>query len=257
MKEKISPLKSRPLRNPGQSLQDEIDKIFDQSILIHITAPIIFIYLAGMTWFYKYTNHIPSPIFISIIAGIVTIYCFIRVIFLKKKINQLKHARDGEKAVGQYLENFRTKGDVVYHDVIGGQFNIDHVIVSTHGIFVIETKTYSKPKGVEPKIVYSANNIKIDQYNSGKKLIIQAKCESKWLKDMLKTSTGKEFDIQAVIVFPGWFIETRDRQNLSDVWVLNPKALRAFISNSKEVISNEDMKIAAYHISRYIRTYDA
>ena len=66
----------------------------------------------------------------------------------------------------------------------------------------------------------------------------------------LKESTGKEFVIKPVVVFPGWFVESK---NHNKHWVLNPKGLPTFIQNQKEILSQEDVKLAAYHLSRYIR----
>ena len=192
----VSPLKDNPLRNPGQSVQEEIDKIFNDKVIILILAPTLFTYLAGMTWWYKHTNKIPNPTVLIIMAIGVTIYSVIRIFTLKTQVKKLKQARDGEKAVGQYLENFRVNGDRVFHDIIGGEFNLDHVIVSKHGIFIIETKTYSKPKGIEPIITYGKKSIKINGFNTKNKLLIQAESEAKWLKKMLKSSTGKEFPIK-------------------------------------------------------------
>lgn len=252
--EKISPLSDKPLRTPGQSVQEEIDKLFSEKFIIYIFAPFLFIYMTGMTWWYKYTNHIPNPIILTIVTIIVTIYCIIKIYHLIKRVKLLKQARDGEKAVGQYLENFRVNGDRVFHDILGDSFNLDHVIVSTHGIFVIETKTYSKPKNKEPLIVHDELGITIDNYNTGQKLLIQAKCEAKWLRKILKSSTGKDFEVKTAIVFPGWFVKSNLSQKQAEVWVLNPKALPAFIINTKESLTKEDMMLAAYHISRYIRT---
>ena len=250
----ISPLKDNPLRNPGQSVQEEIDKIFSERIIILIIAPALFIYAATMTWWYKHTNNIPNPTLLIIIAIGVSIYSIVRIYTLRNQVKKLKQARDGEKAVGQYLENFRVNGDRIFHDIIGGKFNLDHVIVSKHGIFIIETKTYSKPKSIEPEIIYTKNHIKINGFDTKDKLLKQARCEAKWLKEMLKSSTGKDYSIQTAIVFPGWFVKDKENQNSTNIWVLNPKALPKFISNTKEILSQEDMMLASYHISRFIRT---
>jgi hypothetical protein len=36
--------------------------------------------------------------------------------------------------------------------------------------------------------------------------------------------------------------------------VLNPRALPAFIEHEPESVSEEDVELAAHHLSRYIRT---
>jgi hypothetical protein len=54
--------------------------------------------------------------------------------------------------------------------------------------------------------------------------------------------------------FPGW-VEPMDAQWKRDSgksWVLEPKALAAFIENEPETIAESDVALAAYHLSRYV-----
>jgi len=62
---------------------------------------------------------------------------------------------------------------------------------------------------------------------------------------------------QPVVLFPGWYIESTRQGKNPGAWVLNPKALPKFIENEPDIISREDVMLAAYHISRYIRTVGA
>jgi len=54
-------------------------------------------------------------------------------------------------------------------------------------------------------------------------------------------------------VFPGWFVEPLVGAAKFDVWVLEPKALPAFIDNEPDRIPPPDVALAAFHLSRYIR----
>ncbi|OGO20963.1 MAG: hypothetical protein A2Z14_14705 [Chloroflexi bacterium RBG_16_48_8] len=51
--------------------------------------------------------------------------------------------------------------------------------------------------------------------------------------------------IKAVVLYPGWFVETIDEGN--SIWVLNLKAFPAFIENQKERISELDLHLASFH----------
>jgi hypothetical protein len=62
--------------------------------------------------------------------------------------------------------------------------------------------------------------------------------------------------VKPVILFPGWFIDTTTEAKKSDIWVLEPKGLPAFISNSQEQLSNEQVKMISFHLSRYIRSFE-
>jgi hypothetical protein len=83
-------------------------------------------------------------------------YFFLRIqnIQIQKDIKKLRLARDGEKAVSEFLDLFSNEGYRVLHDLVVGDFNIDHIMIGKNGIYTIETKTISKfTKGVQ-KIYY-------------------------------------------------------------------------------------------------------
>jgi hypothetical protein len=164
-------------------------------------------------------------------------------------------ARDGEKAVGQYLSDLREQGYRTYHDVIGTGFNVDHVIISDRGVYTVETKTYSKPESGRPTIIFDGEQLKINNTAFAQPdAIIQAQAQAKWLRSLLKESTGKDFAVKPVIVFPGWFIETTSAAKSSPVWVLNPKALPGFLNHQPKTLDQDDVQLASYHLSRYIRS---
>lgn len=251
-----SPLKDKPLRNPGQSLDNELSDLLYDDVMGHFITALIVTILALLEWHRWYFKLSPSPWIYSIIAIIVICYSTVKIVRGFRKAKILKQGRDGEKAVGQYLENLREKGAKVFHDIPGGNFNLDHVVICKSGLYVIETKTYSKPGKGEAKILFNGETILFNGKNETNKPIIQVKAASSWLKDLVEQSTGHKFMIKPVIVFPGWFIETTYEAKSSEVWVLNPKGLPTFISNSKEQFSDEQVKLLAFNLSRYIRNFE-
>jgi hypothetical protein len=74
------------------------------------------------------------------------------------------------------------------------------------------------------------------------------------LSDLLKESTGRAFPVRPVVVFPGWRIEPTAEARTSDVWVLNPKALPAFIAHSQSRMKPDEVAMCSFHLSRYVRT---
>lgn len=62
--------------------------------------------------------------------------------------------------------------------------------------------------------------------------------------------------LKKVVLFPGCLIEPTAESKQSDVWVLNPKALPAFIANSQKRLSGEDVRLVAFHLSRFVRASD-
>jgi len=147
---KKSPLKGKPLRNAGQSLDERINELINENAVPYIVLCVFFICASINEWWRYFRNPPPSPLLISIFSIVVTLFSAYKIHAILKKVKSIKLGRDGERAVGQYLEILREQGHRVFHDLLGDCFNIDHVIVSMKGIFLIETKTYSKPLKKRP-----------------------------------------------------------------------------------------------------------
>jgi len=63
-------------------------------------------------------------------------------------VRNLKKGRDGEREVAEILDELKSLGCQVVHDIQGQDCNVDHVVICSRGIFVIETKAWSKPDNV-------------------------------------------------------------------------------------------------------------
>jgi hypothetical protein len=134
---------------------------------------------------------------------------------------------------------------------VGDDFNIDHIIIGTTGIYTIETKTISKyVRGVQ-KIHYDGEEISINGIKPDRNPIIQAKAQANWVKEFIQDFLKKNIPIQPVVVFPGWFVDGKQR---SEVWVLEPKALKGFISRRDDILDERDVSVVANYLTRYLRT---
>jgi hypothetical protein len=246
-----SPLKAKPLRLPGESVDKEIDRWVNDAILGPFFGAGTLCIVAFFEW-YGYLTHAPrQPMVFTVIAMAALLYAGRRFLVIRKKVRHLKQGRDGERAVGQFLERLREDGGQVFHDIPGEGFNLDHVVISTRGIYAIETKTLSKP-WPDAKVVVEGDALKVAGHVPDRNPIVQITAAAKWLEKKLRESTGKRFFARGVVVFPGWFVEQRGPTG--DVWVLEPKALPAFIGNAPEMIAPSDVALAAFHLSRYVRS---
>ena len=251
---KKSPIKDKPLRYVGQSLDERINKLINEDALPYLIVCFFIIYWAGYEWWRYFKNPPPSPKTVTFFAVAFILFSVYRVRKILKEVKAVKLGREGERAVGQYLENLREKGHRIFHDLLGDNFNLDHVIISRKGIYVVETKTYSKPEKGDSKIGFDGRQLSFKGQAPISKPLVQVTAASKWLKNILKESTGKDFPVKSVVLFPGWFVESTREGKKSDIWVLNPKALPTYIENQPDIIIQEDMMLASFHISRYIRT---
>jgi Nuclease-related domain len=114
----------------------------------------------------------------------------------------LRQSPDGERVVAQYLDWFRTKEFFVFHDVPDGDANIDHVPIGTRGLFVIETKTPSKPLRGRSSMTFSDGRLLANGRPLDRDPIVQARAQARWPHNFLAKSQFKQF-VQPVVVFPG------------------------------------------------------
>jgi len=70
----------------------------------------------------------------------------------------------------------------------------------------------------------------------------------------LKDSTGKNFEVFPVVLFPGWFVEGGGNRQ-GKMWVLEPRAFRKFLDAEKGKLPSGDVSLASYHLSGHIRSY--
>jgi hypothetical protein len=247
-----SPIKDKPLRFPGQSLEEERLKLIEDRFLQPLLLAFFFVGLAAMEWWRYYWERPPSPILFSLVAGLLVAFAAWRFWKIRPKARALRQGIEGEKAVGQYLERLRENGYHVFHDVIGSGFNVDHVLIGPAGVFTIETKTWSKPARGEAKIRFDGEQLITLGRALERNPVVQARAQSSWLKGLLAESTGCKFDVFPVVLFPGWYIEQTD-DALRNMWVLEPKALAKFLANARQRLEPEEVKLASFHLSRFIR----
>ena len=248
-----SPLKVPPLRNPGQSLDEEIERLRNGTAMAYVLFAAAFCLLAFMEW-YGYWFHTPRyPLWFTGGAVIAAVIAFFKVKGLRAQLRALRLGRDGERFVGQKLEELRSMGAHVLHDIPGDGFNIDHVVVSDRGIFAIETKTCSK-KSSESRVTFSGEQILIDGHRPDRDPIKQARAESKWLGELLQKSTGKRFPVRAVVLFPNWWVEPAPESIRRHVWVLEPKAFAVFFRNEPTRLPPDLVTMAALHLSTHVHS---
>lgn len=257
MKSTRTPLKAKPLRLPGQSVDEArltlLQDRFERPVLISIFLGL----LAGMEWFRYFNNSPVSPVLYTVVAGMSIAYAGLQVWRVVPELRKLRQAIDGEKAVGQFLEGLRAQGYSVFYDLVGVGFNVDHVLIGPAGVFTVETKTWSKPVEGDARILFDGDSIRKGVFEPDRSPVVQASAQAGWLRELLKESTGKTFPVRPVIAFPGWFVEQTNKGAKRELWVINPKALPAFLDNEPRRLADEDAKLASYHLSRLIRAKEA
>lgn len=247
-----SPLKDKPLRLPGQSLQEERQRLLEDKVETWLLLSGVLILFAAMEWFRHLRQSPPQPVLMSIVAMCVCAIAAWRFYTVRPKLRALRLGMEGERAVGQFLERMRKQGYEVFHDVLGEGFNIDHVLIGSAGVFTIETKTWSKSNNGHARIQFDGERLLVNGFEPERNVPAQVRAQAGWLRRTLEESTGRHFDVLPVVVFPGWYVEAVGGARRA-MWVLEPKALPAFIANEPTRLAMEEVKMAAFHLSRYVR----
>jgi hypothetical protein len=249
--EKKSPLEFRPLRQPGQSLDEKIQDIIDDKIGTWLVMSIFVVFTALYQWYEKVFKKPPVPLLWTVIAIGVLSYSIFKFISAKRELSNYKLGRDGEREVGHRLEALRENGYHIFHDLIGDNFNVDHVIIGPAGVFTIETKTWRKPRKGQAIVNYDGEKIRLNGGISTDKPIIQARAQRDWLQKVVLETSGVNVPVKAVVVYPNWFINSPHWA--TEVWVLEPKALLKYLNNEKQIFDLKEVQQIAFQLSRYIR----
>jgi hypothetical protein len=192
--------------------------------------------------------HLTSQAWAFITLGLSTV-CVFQFSYVSEQVEALQLGRDGERVVGQFLEQqLIPKGARVIHDVPADGFNLDHVVV-------IETKTRSKPRHRDARVTISEEGLSVAGYAPDRDPIKQVRTSCRWISNFLSESTGEAIQARGIVVFPGWFIDpmTRDWLNGGNPWVLEPKALPAFLTREPTVLDDRQVMMFSNHLTRYVR----
>jgi hypothetical protein len=247
--DKQSPLRRPPLRQSGQSLQEEMDRLWDQKIDFYFVTSLFLCVLAVWDWC-SWLFKVPRlPWMTTAMAVVYIVYAAIRVRPLRKKYRLLKLGRDGERIVGQELEKLRAHGYRVYHDFLADKFNIDHIIIGPTGVFTINTKAVSKPKNLDTKIEYDGDVITVPGTRFDRDPIAQAKAERDHIRKWIRENANRDASVRPAVVFVGWYIAKQPEG--AEVWVLNVTGLLSFIQNEHSELSQDDI----VHISSIFETH--
>ena len=219
-----SPFKEKLLRPAGESLRLKVEEIRDQIMEtgfvmgVLVVAPCFIVLLTvGLDWRLSLA-----------LGGLFFVGCY-RAAFLKwKKVKDLrKELRnyrlgfDGERYVAEKLGVLTGLGYRVFHDFVfdmkpGGDatnFNFDHIVIGTNGIFLMETKAIRQPNGEMPdwqeshKVFASGDVLKFPTGITQRKQIAQTKRNAGDLSKWLTGTSATPVSVEPLLILPGWFVD--------------------------------------------------
>ena len=259
MKSGRSPLKQPPLRNPAESLLELRDNLVFDKALSPILLTVMLAILTAFAWSQHFGFPTPDP---NLLTALTIISLAATVVAIRRTIKRARLINQGiaaEKAVGQFLEQFRAQGYNVIHDITvktkETAFNIDHLLIGPKGIFTVETKYRKKPLRGACKVSYDGNQISINGQTPDRDPIAQALGQAKWVQDYLKSCTAlPSIPVTPIVVFPGWFIDYLQARD-AKVKVANEQLIWSCIQSSPHQLAPHDAKLIESRLTDYVQQH--
>jgi hypothetical protein len=245
------PILNAPLREPGQSLREQLDEGFDETVVPWLLVAVLTAIMAFVEWVRWSLNAPYAPVLISICAVVVTIIAAWRIRRAVGLRRQQKLGLKGERYIGQFLQAELLPRDYfVIHDICIQDFNIDHAVIGPRGVFAVEVKTHSKPKRGKAQVAYDGKRVFINGWAPDRDPLIQARAGAKSLQQILESYTGRRVAVRPVVLYPGWFVEEPPGV---DTWVLNETRFLGYVEHEPATLTPEESRQLANALARYVR----
>lgn len=230
--EKRDPFKNSAFqRHPGQSTLEKIHELeakFTEEAVYLTLIPVLLAIIYFFTW-ENYEDFWPAYVFLIAVSLTGCIILGKKVLKTIDLIRNYQLGFKGELYVAQQLEPLIRKGYFVFHDLVFENFNIDHVIVGSTGVFAVETKAKRKnnedSKGHE--LTYDGSKLTFSDHTFDTKAVEQAKGNAEILGKLIKSKTEESIPVYPILTFPGWNVK---RIGKGTVNVVNPKELSRSLS---------------------------
>lgn len=261
MKSGRSPLKQPPLRNPAESLLELRDNLVFDKALSPILLTVMLAILTAFAWSQHFGFPAPDP---NLLTALTIISLAATVVAIRRTIKRARLINQGiaaEKAVGQFLEQFRAQGYKVIHDILvkagDNTFNIDHLLIGPNGLFTIETKGWRKPLRGQCIVTYDGQKVLINGQIPDRDPIAQAMGQAAWVREYLKSCTAlTTIPITPLVVFPGWYIDYFQAGD-AKVKVANEQLVWSCIQSSPHRLAPHDAKLIESRLTDYIQRQSA
>jgi hypothetical protein len=254
-----SPIGIDLLRPAGHTIREQLeeastDLIWDILVLSVIPLLLLATYLAQVQ--VQSLGRASHVGWIYLAAAIACIAWMIRkLVKAGERLDHLRAGFDAELAVGQELDQLMRTGAAVYHDFPADGFNIDHIVISSHGVFAVETKGYTKPGDMSGKeaarVTFDGKALKFPTWTTSEP-IEQADRQAQWLSKWASSATGEKVLAWPVVALPGWFVERTGR---SIVRVYSGRALGSLLNSGSGLsIAPQALQRIAHQVELRCRT---
>ena len=243
------------LRGPGHSERERLDEEqvrVARDLFLLCLVPLLFLLAYRL---FPRASDFHRPWAESLVGLAFGAWMTWRVLRGLARIDRGRAAFDAQRTVGQELDQLMRGGAAVFHDFPADGFNIDHVVVSTQGVFAVTTRAvepHRRGRGRAGATVRFDGHVLAFPKRSTSEPLEQAQRHAQWLSVWATGSVGGMVCVTPVLALPGWFV---DRTGRSPVMVYSGRALGSLLNTpSKQPLSELDVERIAHQVEQRCRT---
>ena len=225
-KHRRMPHKDSELRFPGQTSLQRLydlngDAIYYSSSLVIVPLLICAIYILQLHVSTIQFSRV-NIVLIGFLTLLLTGFILVKTVRTLKQRRLARLAYESAVSVGQELNRLMLDGYRIFHDFPAEGVCLDHIVVGSKGVFVVETKARpsaaSANTGAEITVEYNGHVL---YFPDGRDLqtIEKAGSQATWLSDWLGRTVGEPIATRAVVALPGWTVK---RTSADGIPVVNP-----------------------------------
>ncbi len=248
----LEPFTDFPLRPAGESLRTKIEKLSEQFDDYLLVLTLVSAMTAG--WLIGAQPNVTAKLLTGLLAAnaAACLYAAPKMRAVAQQLRAHRLGYKGERLIGEMLNRLQADGFAIYHDLPFENYNIDHVIVGSCGVFVVETKTRSKRAGSRwekrATATFDGRSIKFGDFVETD-AVKQARMNAKDLGKWLTSATGESVRVEAIITSPGWYVP--DALPIDGLAMWNPSRIRPFLlAKPKDVLSPEQRKRICHQLDQ-------
>ena len=236
-------------RTAGQSLREEWDRQVNDKLPFIVFTPLILWAVCVVQWLEEWNRTAPTPRFWTAVAAVATGGAVIAYLRLMPKARNLVRGEKGEVKVGEALEDLRSAGYRVFHDLKRDGYNVDHVVVGPAGVFAIETK-FCSGHGV----IHFRNGeglfVNDQPWRGDRDPVAQARGNAAEVRKLIKESCAVNVLVTALVVFVGEW-KVKEKWQTTDARVVSEsQLLRYFERQDQPELTRNEIKLIASHLER-------
>lgn len=202
---------------------------------------------------------IVPAVLLTVVLLVLSIRAARKYLVIKKDIYRCRKGLEGERFVGNMVSKLSSTTNFVFHDIAckyGSDEktwrNIDHVIVSTKGIFAIDTKNWALLDREYNQADYIFDNGLL--VNSAGELqdgvIEEVDQEAVFLENKIKEWLGVQYPVKRVCIMIGAYIKYA-KKDFSKYWIFSENGFVSFFENEHECIPMNDVLRIQDNLRRY------